>query len=239
MAAPVVVIVDSKEKSAGKKRGGKQIYEHLLSFEEQGLIAVVVDHLGDSTDYAIPTKDDKWHLIQRKKAAELTHPGTLFEDIIGMSKVKNAEPYVLLEGSLASIRRYSRKNIDSLIGSVETVLLPQEYGGFNCKIIPSPGHFWTACWLKRRALRVGASQPKKGPQALRSSASRKWSLDKQQRYLVEGFPGIGPQGASAILTHFGSVKAFIENAEEVDQVPGIGKKLKAGILAVLYHKYGS
>jgi ERCC4-type nuclease len=44
-------------------------------------------------------------------------------------------------------------------------------------------------------------------------------------YLVEGLPGIGPRRARLLLAHFGSPSAVMcASAEELAQVPGIGKK---------------
>jgi Fanconi anemia group M protein len=57
-------------------------------------------------------------------------------------------------------------------------------------------------------------------------------------YLVEGLPGIGPRRARMLLSHFGSPAAIMcAAAEELAQVPGIGKKSAQRIWQAMNARY--
>lgn len=57
-------------------------------------------------------------------------------------------------------------------------------------------------------------------------------------YLVEGLPGIGPRRARMLLAHFGSPAAIMcAAAEELAQVPGIGKKSAQRIWQTVNARY--
>jgi len=52
----------------------------------------------------------------------------------------------------------------------------------------------------------------------------------RQLYILQGFPGIGPERAHQLLARFGSVEAITRaGAEDLCSVPGIGKRI-AGAL---------
>jgi len=57
-------------------------------------------------------------------------------------------------------------------------------------------------------------------------------------YLVEGLPGVGPRRAHMLLAHFGSPAAIMcAAAEELSQVPGIGKKSALRIWQAVHAHY--
>jgi ERCC4-type nuclease len=71
-------------------------------------------------------------------------------------------------------------------------------------------------------LSVLAKKSEKPVESLR--AKRKARNKKEQmQYILEGFPGIGPQMAKKLLTHFKSIKNII-NAPEIELQELIGKK---------------
>jgi Fanconi anemia group M protein len=52
-----------------------------------------------------------------------------------------------------------------------------------------------------------------------------FSLAEQQQLIIEGFPGIGPALAKALLKKFGTIKAFINASEkQLKSIPKLGKK---------------
>ncbi len=57
-------------------------------------------------------------------------------------------------------------------------------------------------------------------------------------YLVEGLPGVGPRRARTLLAHFGTPAAVMcAAAEELAQVPGIGKKSAERIWQAVNSRY--
>ncbi len=57
---------------------------------------------------------------------------------------------------------------------------------------------------------------------------------KQQIYVLQGLPGIGPEKAERLLTRFGGVEAvLVASQEELQAVPGVGRKIAEGIRRLL------
>src|SRR5438552_4025658 len=57
---------------------------------------------------------------------------------------------------------------------------------------------------------------------------------RQQLYLLQGLPGIGPERAERLLAHFGGVEAVMTaSREEIQRVPGIGEKIAQSIRGLL------
>ncbi|MBI4016666.1 MAG: DEAD/DEAH box helicase [Candidatus Aenigmarchaeota archaeon] len=56
------------------------------------------------------------------------------------------------------------------------------------------------------------------------------TLTEQQEYLISCLPNVGPQLAKSLLTHFGSIRAVVNAAEEqLKEVDGVGEKIAKGI----------
>lgn len=203
-----IVIVDKKESSLGKKSGGKQIYENLLKIEEKGFLQVEVQNLGDSIDYIIPTMEldnIKYHLMQRKTVSELFKMDKMFADIREMHMVDNAEVYLLLEGNISSLQRWSKIRPASLIGAVDKVLRTEIYGGLNCKIIPSPNWYYTSLWLFRRAVKVGTPQKKKIDTVIRDTIlASKLKPHQRALYFMKGIDGINDVLGRRLLQFYGT-----------------------------------
>lgn len=62
-------------------------------------------------------------------------------------------------------------------------------------------------------------------------------LGPVSQFLVEGLPGIGPSGAKALLSHFGSAEAvFTASVEELGRVRGLGQKTAERIREALLYR---
>lgn len=71
-------------------------------------------------------------------------------------------------------------------------------------------------------------------------AGKPKDLNTQAQYLVEGFPGVGPAGAKALLKHFGSVQKILEaDVATLRNAPGVGPKTAKLIRAVIEANYTS
>ncbi len=64
------------------------------------------------------------------------------------------------------------------------------------------------------------------------------SLQEQQEFIASALPGVGPQLAKELLSHFGSIRRlFSASKEELQQVEGVGEKISERILQVVEKKY--
>ncbi|MFH1056510.1 MAG: ERCC4 domain-containing protein [Candidatus Micrarchaeota archaeon] len=73
------------------------------------------------------------------------------------------------------------------------------------------------------------------PREMKIQFSKKgFSLEQQQRLIVESLPLIGPKNALALLQHFKSIeKIVLASEKELQKVKGIGRKRAKQIKAVL------
>jgi len=61
-----------------------------------------------------------------------------------------------------------------------------------------------------------------------------WTIDDEQKYLIEGLPGVGPKLANNLLTYFKSPeKIFLASSEDLQKIEKIGKKKADKIKLVL------
>ncbi|MDD2531162.1 MAG: helix-hairpin-helix domain-containing protein, partial [Candidatus ainarchaeum sp.] len=64
------------------------------------------------------------------------------------------------------------------------------------------------------------------------------TLSEQQRFIIEGFPSVGPNLAKALLEKFGSIKNIVNASEkELQELENLGKKKANLIQKVLREKY--
>lgn len=73
------------------------------------------------------------------------------------------------------------------------------------------------------------------PREMKIQFSKKgFSIEQQQRLIVESLPMIGPKNALALLAHFKTIESLVNASEkELQEVDGIGKKRAKQIRAVL------
>lgn len=69
-------------------------------------------------------------------------------------------------------------------------------------------------------------------------ANKPKDLRLSAQFLVQGLPGVGPAGATALLNHFGTVGALVRaDVAQLRKVPGVGAKTAELIRAVLEADY--
>lgn len=206
------IFVDTREASSAKN-----ILKGLSNYED---IQVEVRNLGNAVDYAIPTRNGRWHIIQRKTATEMVKKRSVLDDVRSLKLLEEQGhvPYLLLEGSLHWIQKWSRWKPEPIIGLVESIL-----EDWNVKIIPSPIQYWTVKWLALRAKKLGSPKETKLPTL--SSSPRGLQPYEYARAVLETFPGISTTLAERILSQYGSLWQALTNLDRWHlDVAGVGPK---------------
>jgi ERCC4-type nuclease len=208
------VVVDSREASAAKR-----IVRELVL---RGL-EVRVEPL-EFGDYYVSGV-----LVERKTATDLVaslREGRLWSQLEGL-KSSNALPMMILETSIKNIIRYTGFKEVHVAGVLSSIVLD-----WRIPVMFSHSSRFTATIISTLARRT----KHEGLYPLRFKP-RVESLRDTARFIVEGFPGLGPERAEQILKHFGSIRSFIVNAERADEVEGVGSKTKKKILEIIDYKY--
>lgn len=69
-------------------------------------------------------------------------------------------------------------------------------------------------------------------------ANKPKDLRLSSQFLVQGLPGVGPAGATALLNHFGTIEALMKaDVAQLRKVPGIGAKTAEQIRSVIESDY--
>ena len=217
-----LIYVDSRECQTARK-----IIQGLQNYSD---IKLETANLGQCVDYLIPSEPTI--LIQRKRASEMISHKSVFEDLIGMKAIENSKPYLLLEGTLSIIQKFTKYPEEPIIGTVQTIL-----DNFDVKIIPSPNQYWTVKWLALIARR--AVKPKEHkPLPLGLRVPRELPAHEKARKILESFPQISTTLSRRILERYGTLKKALDNIENWDKhIPQIGKKTVAHILEILNTPY--
>lgn len=151
----------------------------------------------------------------------------LFEQL---GRLRDAYPAdrvaLLLEGDTSFFQE--RRNPNALWGALAAVAIDM-----GVTLLPTPDKDATAdllAVLARRAARTRQPPTTDGdatPPASRHDVRHKPrmpGLSAQQRYAIQGLPGIGDVVSDNLLTHFGSVRrVYAATERELLRVPGIGK----------------
>ena len=137
-------------------------------------------------------------------------------------------PVLILEGR----RLYSRRRIhpNAIRGALAALAVE-----FNISILPTRDEKETALILVAIARREQVEETREV--AVRGEP-KGLTLPDQQRFVVEGLPGISAVLAKRLLEHFGTVERVMNASEgELQQVHGIGTEKAKEIRRVLKAKY--
>ena len=211
-----LIIVDSREASKNQK-----IIEGL-----QGLGAEVkIDYL-PAGDYFINGEV----LVERKTALDLvasTRSKRLWDELFKMCSADVKERWLLIEGSLALIKKFSNWSKSSVIGIYKSVA-----SRWDIKIFNSPSRKWTVLFLT-------SFKPREKP-SLRPLRILPPRLSKKERIraVVEGFPSVGPNLADRLLRKFRTLRRLTEaSLDELLEVEGIGSKKAREIYEIIHADY--
>ncbi len=147
----------------------------------------------------------------------------LFEQMTRMVATYDACA-LLLEGDLAFFAQ--RRHPRAIWGALASLTL-----GFGVAVLPVPDREASAqmlAVLARRALREGRAAPEV------RFRPRAPSIAAQQKFAVQGLPGIGDVVSEALLERFGTVRRVFEAGErDLLRAPGVGKLRAREISAFL------
>jgi len=173
----------------------------------------------EAGDYYIP--GEKPVLVERKHVTDLVgsvRTRRLWNELDGIKRAE-AEPVLLVEGSLALIEKFTNWNPKSIVGIINSVILE-----WNVPVVTVPSQRWTVIYLA--GLAEDLSKDKKAkvfPLRVKEKATRP---EDYVRMVIEGLPNISGQRAINLLKHFGTVRNIANaSVEELAEVEGIGGKI--------------
>ena len=198
----IIITIDNREKNSG-------IADKLASKN----VNIIFRQLFVG-DYLI--NDDI--VIERKTSEDFVQSiinGRLFSQCAKLRK-SGAVPLIIVEGNPFKTRHKIRD--EAFKGALLSVSL-----SWQIPVIRSSGKEDTA------RLIVMASKQHESPTVfIRRKGIKPKKAQKQQHYLVEGLPGIGPALAHRLLLHFKTIEQIIlADVKSLEKVEGIGKNKAA------------
>jgi len=145
--------------------------------------------------------------------------------------VENAEPRILIEGSIGLISKFSNWSPEGVVGSLLSI---QE--DWRIPIFFVPSKKWTPIYLAKLHKNLGKPREEKiYPLRVKPKVEK---LSDQIRCVVEGLPGISATLAHNLLLHFGSIENLCDaSIDDLMGVPKIGRKKASKIWEVIHSEY--
>lgn len=207
------------------------------------MISIVADHREARSNIAMMLRDkpnidvqerelscgdylvDEDFVVERKAAVDFIASimdRRLFEQSAKM-KGDYGNVAFIIEGNLNAVR--SKMSPDAVRGAISYLVAIQ---GASVVNTATPAESAALLYDLARHRQEGLAYQV----ALRAGKPK--DLRTQAQFLVEGFPGIGPGSAIALLNHFGTIRAILSASEQdLRQVPGIGPKAAKQIHEIL------
>jgi Fanconi anemia group M protein len=204
-----MIIVDSREKD-----------EKIIKELEKNGIKVEIDKL-DVGDYLIMGRE-KNVLIERKTWSDFIgamFSGRLFEQLVNLKRVENVEKALIIEGSFGLVKRFHiNVNYNSVVGALNSVWLD-----FKIPIIHSFSEYFTALILVSIDKKLGEIKEKKELILAKPKAE---SIEEEALRVIASFPMISEKRAKEVLGYFGSIHNFVNNVDKINEIEGIGDKIR-------------
>ena len=184
----------------------------------------------EAGDFHIPGEPS--FLVERKTPVDLVssvRDGRLWREL-GKMKDSGAVPYLLVEGPLSLIERFTGWSQSSVAG-----LLVSVSDGWGVSVLWAPSQPWTVSYLLSMARRARREGGKSYPLRVvpKRAEPREIMLS-----VVEGLPGVGPERAEALLRRFSTLSSlFSASAEELEQVEGVGEKTAKRLEGLFRHPF--
>jgi ERCC4-type nuclease len=207
----MVLTVDSREASKNPK---------IVEFLKQHDVPVEISLL-PAGDYLVHDA----LLIERKTAIDFIHSltsGRLWEELGKLSIAKesneNLKTCVAVEGSLALIKKFSKINIESVVGALFSI-----YDSWRVQIFFFPSVLWFSSFLVTVHKKTASPAGERRPRLVFSKPGK--SKEEIQLAILCTVPEIGVVHAKRILSSFGSIKNVANaSVDELLKVEGIGRK---------------
>ncbi len=213
----IIIFADSREQASN-------IQKELFSHSDVKLITKALD-IGD---YVL-SKDV---CVERKTVEDFVNSmidGRLFTQMNNLRQ-NYSKPLVILEGNTTELFTIRNIHKNSILGALTSIALD-----YQVPLLNSKNSTETADMLYVIAKR----EQKIFSKEVRIRVGRKGlTLSEQQRFIVEGFPSVGPLLAKSLLEKFGSIKNIVDASEkELQELENLGKKKARLIQKVLREKY--
>jgi len=201
------------------------------SREKNSLVLAELSELGAETEIKQLVVAD---YIIGEIAIERKAISDFISSMINKRLVRQLEEMKQFKKSILIIEGYDNKNIystgvheNAIRGMILAILLD-----FETPIIFKKNEEDTAKYLTVLAKRL-----ERGPKEISLRAKKRiFSAKEQQQIILEGFPGIGPSLAKAMLKKFGSIQKIINaSLEELKEIKKLDEK-KAKIIKELIER---
>ena len=194
----LTIIADNREISSG-------IPEILTAHN----VAVIMQQLV-AGDYMIGNDI----VIERKTSADFVQSilnGRLFEQCARLKR-SGAVPLIIVEGN--PFQTDHKISVEAIKGALLSVSL-----SWQIPVIRSSGKEDTA-----QLIMMASQQHLKPPVLLRKKGIKPKKLQRQQDFLLQSLPGIGPELANRLLLHFKTIERIVRaDVKALKKVEGIGK----------------
>ncbi len=155
--------------------------------------------------------------------------GRLFNQLVDLRE-NYSKPLVILEGNIDELFTLRNMHRNAIIGALTSIALDYQIPIINTKNVDETAEY---LYLIAKREQFGKDRD------IRLRIGRKGlSVSEQQRYIVEGFPLVGPLLARNLLKEFGSVKGIIDADEkDLQNVENLGKVKAKKIKKILEAKF--
>ncbi len=205
------IIIDNRERNAD-----------IISYFEN--IGMILEYSNMPVgDYALSDRV----CVERKTASDLESSiiDARFFDQLERLKASFERPMLLVEGN-----DFSRISANAIMGALVSAYL--DYG---VQVIWSDSALESADFMAS----ITRREQEQRDQKPRIAGIKKSVSDEQIKVaMVASIPGVGPRLADNLVTHFGSVRNFVNSTEkELLEVEGIGKKKAHNIFSTINAPY--
>ncbi len=221
LLTPTDIIIDSREHSKNP------VFEK--EFKKRGLrVAIQKLEVGDFLLLASSGK--KPLLVERKTIFDFLNSirdNRIWEQTIMLKEAAEKDglqPFIVLEGWLGLIEKYSQWRIQSVLRVIDTILLE-----YNVPLINTPNKKATIEWIAAKSKSLGKTEEKR---IYRLRVEKKpMSIHDRILYVAEGI--VGPKLARKLLDHFKTLKALANaSIAELMKIEGIGEKRAIEIYSI-------